>query len=96
MGLIRQAGLPPDSRGGSRPVAHPESRCRQGGRFSLPCRRVGRYHHGPRAVDLNRVGRVGGVRARVDPQPDERRPRTRQGAGKEPWPPLQAHRAPEG
>jgi len=55
---------------------------------------MGRHHHAARAAHADGAGRAGRVRARVDPQPDERRAGTREGAGREAGAHAEAHGAP--
>src|SRR5205807_2460244 len=54
-------------------------------RVPLARRRMGRHHHGARAADACRAWRIGGVRARSNPCPHRRRPRTREAARREAW-----------
>src|SRR5208282_4694040 len=51
---------------------------------------MGRHDDRPRALDANCPRRAGGVRARIDPRPHQRRPRAGQGARAELGPTLQA------
>jgi Resolvase, N terminal domain len=72
-------------------------RCREGRcRLPIPRGQLGRHHHTARPVDVDRARGAGGVRAKLDPCTDQRRPHPRQGKGSEVRPQAGADPTPTG